>query len=294
LVAAGGHRAVIVGTGGRIALPAAWAAARRAGLPFVFWAALWRTPVTPAHIAAYPLMLEIYRRAAAVVTYGEHVSGYVAARGARNIFVAPQSVENEFWSAGRAEERRPGPLRALFVGRATPAKGLDVLLAGWRAGGLGDRGATLSVVGGDAAAVGPLPAGASAVGRVDRAGLRNFYRAADVLVVPSIPTRGFVEPWGLVANEAMNQGTAIISTDAVGAAAGGLVRDARNGLVVPAADPAALAAALVRLAGDPVLCAALGRAGARDVGAFTNTAWAAAFAAALRSVDEPLVALPDA
>ena len=44
------------------------------------------------------------------------------------------------------------------------------------------------------------------------------------------PRRHFREPWGLVANEAMNQGTPVIATDAVGAAAGGLVRHERNGL----------------------------------------------------------------
>ena len=51
-----------------------------------------------------------------------------------------------------------------------------------------------------------------------------------------------MEPWGLVVNEAMNQATAIIASDAVGAAAGGLVRDGRNGLIVPAGDAGALAA----------------------------------------------------
>jgi glycosyltransferase involved in cell wall biosynthesis len=296
LVGGGAHRAVIAGTGGRLALPAAWAASRRAGLPFIFWAALWRAPRTPAHAAAYPLMLDIYRRAAAVVTYGEHVTGYVAARGARNIHIAPQSVENAFWSADRPARRAPGGLRALFVGRPTPAKGLAVLLEAWaRAAGLGE--ATLTVVGPTPEEAGTLPAGARAVGRLDRAGLRNFYRAADVLVMPSVPTRRFLEPWGLVANEAMNAATAIISTDAVGAAAGGLVRHGRNGLVVPAGDPAALAAALGRVAGDLPLCARLGLHGVRDVRAFNHAAWADGFAAALRSAGldrDPLVAWPDA
>jgi glycosyltransferase involved in cell wall biosynthesis len=288
---------VIVGTGGRLALPATWLASRRRRLPFIFWAALWRAPLTPAHVAAYPLMLRIYREADAVVTYGEHVSGYVAARGARNVHIAPQSVDNAFWSAGAPPERTEGPLRALFVGRPAPAKGLAVLLEAWRAAELAPGGATLTVAGCDAAAVGPLPAGARAVGRVEPGELRNFYGVSDVLVVPSIPTRAFLEPWGLVCNEAMNQTTAIISTTAVGAAAGGLVRDRRNGLVVPAGDAEALAGALRRLAGDLDLCVRLGRAGARDVRAFTHAAWADGFAAALASAGvggDPLVAWTDA
>jgi glycosyltransferase involved in cell wall biosynthesis len=294
LVAARGHRAVIVGTGGRIALPAAWAAARVRGVPFVFWAALWRTPLTPAHVAAHPLLLDIYRRADAVVTYGEHVSGYVAARGARRIQIAPQSVDNDFWSAGGpAAARAPGPLRALFVGRPAPAKGLPVLLEAWAGAGLAATGATLDVVGCDAAEVGPPPAGVTLAGRRTAGELRNFYGRSDVLVVPSIPTRAFLEPWGLVVNEAMNQASAIISTTAVGAAAGGLVRDRRNGLVVGPGDAGALAGALRTLAGDLDLCLRLGRAGARDVRAFTHDAWAAGFAAALAGVQrlpDPLVA----
>src|ERR1019366_7001776 len=103
----------------------------------------------------------------------------------------------------------------------------------------------------------------------------------DVLVVPSIASRRFIEPWGLVANEAMNQRVAIIATDAVGAAAGGLVRDGRNGLVVRAGDAGALAGALTALAGDRARCAALGAAGREDVAAYTYAAWADAFVRAL-------------
>jgi glycosyltransferase involved in cell wall biosynthesis len=114
--------------------------------------------------------------------------------------------------------------------------------------------------------------------------LRNFYAAADVLVVPSIPLRTFREPWGLVINEAMNQGLPVIASDAVGAVAGGLVRDGQNGLVVPAGDSAALASALRRLSSDARLRAALGRAGARDVIAYSHDAWARGFGAALDSL----------
>jgi glycosyltransferase involved in cell wall biosynthesis len=114
--------------------------------------------------------------------------------------------------------------------------------------------------------------------------LRNFYGASDVLVLPSIPTRTFREPWGLVVNEAFNQQLPVIVSDAVGAAAGGLVRDGANGLVVPAGDASALAAGLRRLAADARLRRRLGRAGASDVRSYTHEAWAEGFSRALASL----------
>ena len=114
--------------------------------------------------------------------------------------------------------------------------------------------------------------------------LRSIYAAADVLVVPSIPTRTFREPWGLVVNEAMNRNLPVIASDAVGAVAGGLVRDEHNGLVVPAGDPDALARALRRLATDAPLRARLGTAGGHDVQAYTHDAWAQGFSGALASL----------
>jgi glycosyltransferase involved in cell wall biosynthesis len=281
LIASGDYRAVVLGTGGRLALPGAWLATRRVRIPFILWAAIWRTPRTPAHLAALPLMLWIYRDADAVVTYGEHVSAYVAARGARNVRIAPQAVDNDFWSLGAPLHRAPGPLRVLFVGRAIPAKGQAVLLDGWARSGLARRGATLTLVGDDD---GPIAPGVVGVGPLDRVSLRNFYGSADVLSIPSIPTPGFTEPWGLVANQAMNQRTAIIASDAVGAAAGGMLRDRRNALVVPAGDPGALAGALRLLADRPDFAGELADAGTRDVRAFDQTAWADGFAAALDSI----------
>lgn len=63
----------------------------------------------------------------------------------------------------------------------------------------------------------------------------------------------FKEPWGLVVNETMNQGVPAIATDAVGAAAGGLVQHGQTGLVVAERDVEALAAALQQLLADPTL-----------------------------------------
>jgi glycosyltransferase involved in cell wall biosynthesis len=119
-----------------------------------------------------------------------------------------------------------------------------------------------------------------------RAGeLRDMYAAADVLVVPSIATRTFREPWGLVVNEAMCRALPVIASDQVGAVAGGLVNDGRNGLVVPAADSSSLARAITRLAGDEALRRRLGDQGAVDIGGYTHEAWARGFSAALFSLD---------
>jgi glycosyltransferase involved in cell wall biosynthesis len=104
------------------------------------------------------------------------------------------------------------------------------------------------------------------------------------VVVPSVPTRDFLEPWGLVVNEAFDQGVPVIASDAVGAAAGGLVQDGRTGLVVPAGDSAALARALRRLHDDPALRTRLGAAAREAVRAHSHGAWAAGMERALAAV----------
>jgi glycosyltransferase involved in cell wall biosynthesis len=115
--------------------------------------------------------------------------------------------------------------------------------------------------------------------------VRSLYAGSDVVVVPSVPTRDFLEPWGLVVNEAFDQGVPVIATTAVGAAAGGLVRNERTGLVVPAGDAVALAAALRRLHDDPALRARLGAAGRAAVAAgHSHADWAAGMSRALAAV----------
>jgi glycosyltransferase involved in cell wall biosynthesis len=286
LAASRRYRAVIAGTVGRVALPAAWLGARVARVPFLLWSALWAHPRTAAHrVAGAPLLAAIYRDADAVIAYGPHVAAFASARGARNVHVAPQAVDTAFWSAPAPAPERPAgaTFTALSVGRAARYKGLPELLAAWRLSGLGPPGDALVLVG-EGGEPAPPTAGVHAAGPQDPVALRNFYAGADVLVMSAIATRETREPWGLVANEAMHQQLPVIATDAVGAAAGGLVRHGRNGLVVPAGDPAALAGALRTLRDDPALRRRLGAAAAQDAAAHTFAAWAAAVAAALSSV----------
>lgn len=285
LAASGRYRAVVCGTAGRVALPAAWRGARAGGTPFVLWSALWAHPRTPAHlIAGAPLLAVLYRDADAIVTYGPHVAAFARSRGARNVHVAPQAVDNAYWGEPITAERQ-APFVAVFLGRQSRGKGAMVLLDAWRTSGLGASAAALVLVGAGAGSP-RVPAGGAVVfvGPQPPEQVRNFLAGADVCVIPSLRTRAFREPWGLVANEAMNQSTPVIASEEVGAVAGGLVRHERNGLVVRSDDPLALAGALRRMHDDPELRARLGTNARRDVAAYTYDAWATGFATALRTV----------
>ena len=82
--------------------------------------------------------------------------------------------------------------------------------------------------------------------------LPRYYDLCDVFVLPSVH-----EPWGLVVNEAMNAGRAIVVSDEVGCQPD-LVADGDNGCVFPAGDVAALTRALTRVLADPDACRRMG------------------------------------
>ena len=85
------------------------------------------------------------------------------------------------------------------------------------------------------------------LGPVAHADLPYAYAAADVVIAPSVVE----EPFGLVPLEAMGLGRPVVATARGGAAE--YLRDGVNALVVEPDDPAAVAAAVRRLADDPAL-----------------------------------------
>jgi glycosyltransferase involved in cell wall biosynthesis len=292
--AARGHDAVIGPFAGGAVLPAAYAAARAKRRRFVLWASVWAQPRSRGHMAALPAIRHIYREADAIVTYGPHVSRFVASIRSHEdgVFVAPQAVEPELFARAvdgaetDAFRRRfglgDGPI-ALYVGRLVAEKGVDVLLEAWRS----VRAPGMLVLIGD----GPLAAAAGAaagapgavrlLGPLPREQLPVAYAAAAFALLPSVPTPRFQEPWGLVCNEAMHQARPMIASDTVGAVAGGLVRDGQTGLVVPSGDPAALTGAIDSLLRDEALRKRLGDAGRAAVAPYTYDAAAEAFGRAL-------------
>jgi glycosyltransferase involved in cell wall biosynthesis len=287
MAGSGRYRAVISARNGHAALLGSYVAARARRVPFVLWVGIWAHPRSAAHALSVIPARHLYRHADAVATYGSHVSRHVEAhRGARGgVFVAPQAVDVEHFGAPVTHEDRSRARRSaggdgadllvLFAGRLESEKGVRVLLDAWRRADLGP-GARLALAG-----AGPLEAEARRAGANVRVlgylgslELPALYAAADVLVLPSVRTATFSEPWGLVTNEAMLQRTPVIASDAVGAAAGGLVRDGRNGLVFPTGDSAALSARLQALSHSPELRERLGAAAREDASELTPAAWA--------------------
>ncbi|MBL9088878.1 MAG: glycosyltransferase, partial [Planctomycetia bacterium] len=161
--------------------------------------------------------------------------------------------------------RAPGPLRVLAVGRLVEKKGFHHLVDAL--GRLAGTGIAFEArIVGDGPDGPALAAQAMALGLGDRlafvpacppADVRERMRGwADVLVAPSVVARdGDRDGIPNVVGEALACGVPVVATTAGGLPE--LVEDGVNGIVVPEGAPAALAAALARLATAPALREAL-------------------------------------
>jgi phosphatidylinositol alpha-mannosyltransferase len=158
------------------------------------------------------------------------------------------------------------PLRLVFVGQAVERKGLPVLLRAFEA--LRDHvPVRLEIVGVTPDELGGLlldDTGVQALGKVSDGRKRQALREADLLCAPSLGGESF----GMVLTEAFAAGTPVVASDIAGYA--DVVTDGGDGVLVPRADPTALAETLRDLALDPARRAALGR---RAVHSAQRYAW---------------------
>jgi glycosyltransferase involved in cell wall biosynthesis len=110
-------------------------------------------------------------------------------------------------------------------------------------------------------------------GNLERAALASALAASDAVAVPSVVDRaGNVDGLPNALLEAMAAGRPVVATRVAGIP--DVVEHDVNGLLVPARDPAALAAALERLAREPETRARL--AAAARATAETRLTWSAA------------------
>ena len=292
----------------------AMAAAKRLGIPVLLRtdSTLIDHPRGPARLAVKKIFFRVLRRFTyGVLSVGQKNAEYWQHHLGRDIplFPIPYAVDNDFFqercraaSVTREELRRelqlqPGRPVILFASKLLVRKRcIDLVEAYLR---LRERWSAdcplpyLLIVGDgeERAAIAARMHETDSAADIRMLGFRNqselprFYDLCDVFVLPSVH-----EPWGLVVNEAMNAGRAVIVSDEVGCQPD-LVRDGENGCVFPARDVDALADALDRVLGDAAVCRAMGECSLERIREFNFDADAQglmrAFAAASHRVAEP-------
>jgi glycosyltransferase involved in cell wall biosynthesis len=237
--------------------------------------------------AAWPLQRWSLASARRVVALSDGAAASARRLGTREerLRVIPNPVSPWAFEAAvaRATTRVPGPLRLLAAGRLHPVKGFDVLLEALAR----LPGATLALVGeGPArAALEGLARERGVAARVRFAGFVDdpgeHFAAADAFVLSSR-----LEGMPLVLAEAMAAGLPVVATRC-SAAVERALGDGAAGVLVPAGDAAALAAALAGLAADPAARSRLGAAGRARAAAWAPAvvaeAWEAVFDEALHA-----------
>ncbi len=269
--------------------------------PFVLWTGIWSHPLTFFHQLTFKITKGIYQHSEAIIVYGEHVKRYLIGLGIseEKIFCAPHAVDNrDFNQDVPADEKRElkkqlgaeGRKIILYVGRLETCKGLDYLVEA--ASQLEDEKPFVLFIGTGTqkdrleekckAAKFPY----AFLKHILNNELYRYYAIGDIFVLPSITTKDFKEPWGLVINEAMNQGCPVITTDAVGAAQGGLVQDGKNGFIVPEKDTNALKGAIAKLLKDESHRRQMAQSAREDIQSWTPEHMSSGFEQAIDFVQQ--------
>ncbi len=190
-------------------------------------------------------------------------------------FLMPYAVDNSYFQQrslaagnGRAAllahlELDPARPVILFASKLQPRKHLDDLLEAYiqLSPGAGIDPLPYLVIVGDGEARPALEDRARATGfhTIRFCGFQNqselprYFDIASVFVLPSRH-----EPWGLIVNEVMNAGRAVIISDDVGCQPD-LITDGVEGAIYPVRDVQALTAALRRVLDSPETAAAMGQ-----------------------------------
>ena len=182
-----------------------------------------------------------------------------------NYTIVPNGVDIE--AAPQGPKEPSDELRLLFVGRAEERKGLPVLLAAFQA--LVEHvPSRLTIVGSDPEEISRRVSDPDLMNHIDVLGkvsdsiLWRQLGEADLLCAPSLAGESF----GMVLIEAMAAGTGVVASAIAGYS--DVVTNGVDGILVPPADPQALAEELQLLAHEPERIRAMGEAGRRSAERF--------------------------
>lgn len=180
---------------------------------------------------------------------------------------------------------RTGPLKVLFAGNVNRRKGVPFLLEAWRKLSLPPETAELVMCGRIFAEASDWVRGAPPGVRFAgfQADMAGFFADADIFVLPSL-----MEGSAKAVYEAMAYGLPPVVTPHTGS----IVRDGVDGLVVEAADPDSLAAALKKLIADAGLRKSLGDEAKRSAQTYTWEVYAKGVAALYKQGAPPPAPLP--
>lgn len=186
-----------------------------------------------------------------------------------------RAIDPAVRAARRAELNLHGCV-FVYVGRLWSGKGLDYLLEAYRQARQAQPDISLLIIGNGVdeqryrEQARDLP-GVVFTGFVQPREIPEYYGISDTFVIPTLG-----DPYAVVVIEAMAAGLPVICTEAIGEIRQRLP-EGEAGYIVPAADAAALADRMLRLAGDPALRERMGSACASLGAAVSHEAWAIDF-----------------
>jgi len=274
--------------------------ARKRGIPFLLWIESTAFDHRKKRALVEGLKRKFFGLCSGFVVPGQSSAAYLREFDVPDtkIFRAPNAVDSALFSEGSKEARRDAanvrtrlelPDRYfLYVGRLVEAKGVFELLEAYAKLDESSRSIIGLVFVGDGKARSQLESRAVriALGRIHFVGfiqkhqLPAYYALCDALIFPT-----HSDPWGLVVNEAMACGSAIVTTDVAGCAAD-LVEDGNNGFVVSSKNVAPLVDAMQSLASRDDLRRQMGMRSIDRIRDYSPDACAAGIARAVRVVCE--------
>ena len=238
-----------------------WDAMTFRGAPVVGTFHAYSTKAFPNHIATLLGARRRFNQLSARIAVSEAAAWTGKRWFGGEYMIVPNGVDVD--AVPKGPKTPSDELRLLFVGRAEERKGLPVLLAAFQA--LVEHvPSRLTVIGADPEDVSRLVTDPDVLSHIDVLGkvsdsvLWRHLGDADVLCAPSLAGESF----GMVLIEAMAAGTPVIASAIAGY--NDVVTNGVDGVLVPPADPQALAEELQLLALEPERRVAMGEAGRRS------------------------------